>query len=90
MEKISIPTIFGTSKSGRKFYVSDKKTWENEKHCGDHLNNDVYCALYNAGLIEEQEGIWTKQNRKENVENIISKLKECGFEYNDSFEKFMR
>lgn len=90
MEKIKIATVFGTSKSGRKFYVSDKETWENERCCGDSLDTDVYNAVYETGLVEEQEGIWAKQDSKENTVNIIVKLQESGFEYNEDFEKFMR
>ena len=90
MDKIKIKTIYGISKNERRFYFSDKKEWEENKCCSDRLDNDVYNTIYDIGLIEEMEGIWSKQDKKTTKQEIENKLIELGFEYNEEFEKFMR
>ena len=90
MNKLAEATIYGHSKTGRKFYFSEKKEWEENSRCGDTLNNDVYDTIYEIGLIEETEGIWSKQNNKTKTEEIVKNLNEAGFEYNQKFESFMR
>lgn len=81
-------------------YVSEAAEWFEDGYCSDYLEEEPRDTLWDIGLGEECEGIFSLNKSKYTKngvvdvkqltkEEICDKLVAAGFVYNEEFEKFM-
>ena len=82
-------------------YVSESSYWKEEEECSDYLEEESSEALWEIGLGQECEGIFSlnKQCYREGhgmvdvpqltKDELSNKLVKMGFLYNEGFENYM-